>query len=254
MCDEASKAPAASVLLIGNELLSGKVTDQNGSFLIKELRALGVSLREVRIIPDVVETIAEAVLALSEMSDHVFTSGGVGPTHDDITLEGVAQAFGAKLVENATVAHHIHTVFKDDEDRRKAFMKAAYVPEGTTLLQCAELWWPVYRVNNVYILPGVPEIFRQQFTAIRNQFHSDPFFLRTIYFRIDEGQLAPTVTEACHRFPKISFGSYPVWKNPDYRVRVTIESKKRETVEDAYQWLSNKFAGGAIFKVVDGPG
>lgn len=252
MSEGSDTNPTAAIILIGNELLSGKVTDENGKYLIGELRALGVEVRELRIIPDQLETIAKTVRALSAAVTHLFTTGGVGPTHDDVTLAGVAAAFGVELVENATMAHHIEQVFADNPDRCRAFMKLALVPEGTTLLQSSELLWPVYRVENVYILPGVPEIFRRQFDSVRDRFHSDPFYLSTIYFTIDEGQLAPGLNEACRRFPGITFGSYPVWKNSDYRVRVTIESKQRASVESARRWLVSHFRGDAIYKIVDG--
>ncbi len=248
----ARSEPTAAVILIGNELLSGKIADENGKHLIGELRALGVSLREIRIIPDEIDEIADCVRSLASRFDYIFTTGGVGPTHDDITLEGLAAAFGVGMVQNGTMAHHIENAFAKDKERRDAFMKMAQVPEGTTLLQSSELLWPIYSVNNVYVLPGVPEIFRRQFDAIKERFASEPFFLRTIYFRIDEGELAPTVTEACRTFPGIAFGSYPVWGQPDYRVRVTLESKDRQTVEDGYDWLLARIESEKIFKVVDG--
>ena len=254
MTDEAKASPTAAIILIGNELLSGKIVDKNGAYLISELRALGVALQEIHIIADELDPISRAALALSERNDHVFTSGGVGPTHDDLTLDGLAAAFGVGLVENGTMAHHINAVFAHDEDRRSAFMKMARVPEGTSLMQNSDLLWPVYCIRNVYVLPGLPEIFRRQFDAIKDRFKSQPFYLRTIYFRVDEGELAPTVTKACREFSGVSFGSYPVWDQANYRVRVTIESKARATVEAAYKWMVERIRPDKIFKVVDGAG
>lgn len=252
MSETGQHDPTAAVVLIGNELLTGKVVDENGTYLVRELRSLGVTVREVRIVPDEIEAIGRSIRQLTPEHDTVFTSGGVGPTHDDITLEGIAAAFDVALVENGTMAHHVDRVFANDPDRHSAFSKMARVPEGTTLIQSADLLWPIYRVKNVYILPGVPEIFRRQFDAIKSRFLSEPFFLRTIYFRIGEGDLAPNLMEACRAFPTISLGSYPVWDRSDYRVRVTIESKVRRSVEDAYIWLLERFGGEVIFKVVDG--
>jgi molybdenum cofactor synthesis domain-containing protein len=246
------RTPDAAIVLIGNELLSGKVVDENGAYLIASLRALGVAVREMRVIPDELASISECVRALSGRFDTVFTSGGVGPTHDDITLEGLARAFEVPLVENATMAQHVQRVFARDEEKRAAFMKMAQVPEGTTLLQSADLLWPLYRIENVYVLPGVPEIFRRQFDAIKERFASRPFFLRTIYFRVDEGLLAPTLTEACREFPSIAIGSYPVLNQPDYRVKVTLESKDRSDVEGGYDWLLARVSAAEVFKVVDG--
>lgn len=247
-------SPTAALILVGNELLSGKIEDRNGPYATRELRNLGVSLQEVRVIPDLVEAIGSAVAALSASSQYVFTSGGVGPTHDDITLEGIAAAFDVPLVENDAMANHIKRVFSHDQERRTAFMKMAMVPQGTELMQSADLLWPVYCVRNVYVLPGVPEIFRTQFDAIKARFLSEPFFLRTVYFRVDEGELAPTVSEASREYPGVSFGSYPVWNQPNYRVRVTIESKVRASVEEAYKWLVQRIRGDKIYKVVDGTG
>ena len=245
-------APTAAVILIGNELLSGKVTDENGDYLIRELRTLGVLLQELRVVSDEISAIAEAVKSLSERNDMVFTSGGVGPTHDDITLEGIARAFGVEIVENEGMAQHIREVFRDEPERRASFMKMAQVPMGTMLIQNAELFWPIYQVHNVYVLPGVPVIFRRQFDAIKSRFSSAPFVLKTIYLSIGEGQLASTLTTACRIFPGIAFGSYPVWGDPNYRVRVTLEAKDKNAVDDGYQWLCSEVGAEHIFKVVEG--
>jgi molybdenum cofactor synthesis domain-containing protein len=244
--------PTAGLVLIGDELLSGKVVDENGAVLIKSLRSQGVAVRELRVIADDLEAIATSVRELAASYTWVFTTGGVGPTHDDITLEGVARAFGVPLVENEGMMQQIDELFASDPVKRESFRKMARVPVGSTLLRSAEIRWPIYQVENVFILPGVPQIFRKQFEAIRDRFRAEPFFLRTIYFRIGEGGLAALVTDACDRFPGVAFGSYPVWDEPDYRVRVTIESKERDQVDSAYRWLADQFDGDEIYKVVDG--
>ncbi|MBN1946675.1 MAG: competence/damage-inducible protein A [Bradymonadales bacterium] len=249
---KSAHTPTAAILLIGDELLSGKVADENGSYLIGTLREMGVAIREIRVISDTVEAIAGCARQLSERYDHLFTSGGIGPTHDDVTLAGMALAFEVPLVENALLAHHLAALFGGDQVRQAAFLKMAQVPEGTVLIWSSGLRWPLYTYRNIYLLPGIPEIFRRQFDAIKDRFLSTPFFLRTIYYRLHEGVLAPVLTQACQLYPGASFGSYPILHEEHYQVRITVESKEKRLVEEASDWLLDHFGRESIFKVVDG--
>lgn len=222
----------AAIVVIGNEILTGKSEDKNASLLIKELYKLGVALRHVEIIPDDVEEIARSVSNSASKFDYVFTSGGVGPTHDDMTIVGVARAFNRKVVRDVELARMLTGYFGDETN--EARLRMADVPEGSTLLWDNGLRWPVLSVENVYVLPGVPEHFRNKFEAIKGRFRVSPFHTSLIFTNEDEFDIAPRLDEVASRCGDVEIGSYPTFKESDgYRVKITIESKEPDQVERA---------------------
>jgi len=221
----------AAVVVIGNEILTGKAQDKNASFLIGELYRLGVALRRIVVIPDEVDEIARTVRDCAAQFDYVFTSGGVGPTHDDVTIEGIARAFGRAVARHQELAEIIRGYLGDDVD--EARMRMADAPEGTRLIHSEGLRWPVLAVENVYILPGVPEHFRKKFEAIREHFRVEPFHTRAIYIREDEFDIAHWLSQLAADHPDVEIGSYPNFASADYRVKITVESKEAAAVERA---------------------
>ena len=221
----------AAIVVIGNEILNGKSEDQNARFLIGELYRLGVSLRRIVVIPDVLDEIAPAVRECSERFDYVFTSGGVGPTHDDVTIEGVARALGRGVVRDSKLEALIKGYFGAEAD--EARLRMADVPEDTELVGGPKLKWPVLAASNVFILPGVPEHFRSKFEAIKERFRAEPFFSRAVFTREDEFDLAPTLSQVAAAHSDVEIGSYPNFQSSEYRVKITLESKERAAVERA---------------------
>jgi molybdenum cofactor synthesis domain-containing protein len=224
----------AAIIVIGNEILSGKVVDSNAAFLAKELRALGVSLRRILVIPDDLEDIAAAVRTYRNAFDVIFTSGGVGPTHDDITMEGVARGLGRPVMRNAFLETQIRQYSGDVNDTR---LKMADVPEGAELIFGGQLNFPSVQVENIFILPGIPELFRDKFTALKARFKVDPYFLRVVYTRAVESTLALYLNETLAAFPLVDVGSYPTLNDPEYQVRVTLESKDEGYLTQAFEHL-----------------
>ena len=221
----------AGILLIGNEILSGKIQDANAAYLCRELRTLGVDVRRITVIPDEVAVIAEEVAAFSRDHDVVFTSGGVGPTHDDVTMEGVARALGVSVVRHPALVATLESYYGDRLN--DAHLRMAEVPDGAQLVAAGSLRFPTVLMRNIYILPGVPEIFRQKFEAIRERFRDEPIHLRNVFVTIGEGTLAPYLNALLGDFPRLLLGSYPEWSNPDYRVKVTLESRDLAYLEAA---------------------
>jgi molybdenum cofactor synthesis domain-containing protein len=221
----------AAVIIIGDEILTGKTEDKNASFLIRELHSLGVALRRIAVIPDDVDAIAETVAACVAKVDHVFTSGGMGPTHDDVTIEGVAKAFGRSIVRHPGLVAVIHGYFGSSMD--DARLRMADAPEGSELIYSAMTSWPVLATENVYILPGVPEVFRAKFEAIRERFRTTPFHTVEVFTREDEFDLAPRLNQVAAMSPGVAIGSYPNFESGDYRVKVTVEAHEVEAVERA---------------------
>ncbi|RME71926.1 MAG: competence/damage-inducible protein A [Planctomycetota bacterium] len=228
---EGEPVRTAAVVAIGDELLSGKVRDTNVAWLIEQLRALGTPLCEVRVIGDRLEQIARTFADLAPRHDHVFSSGGVGPTHDDRTLEGIARAFGLPLERNERLAALIREFYGDRTN--EALLRMADLPRGAQLIEAPGLPIPVVQVRNVIVLPGEPTIFRRKFDAIRERFRQRPVVVRRLYLDLDEGPIAERLEALQRRFPEVAIGSYPRYSGVDYRVLVTLESRDPEAVERA---------------------
>ncbi len=220
----------AGIILIGDEILSGKVVDENARFLTEELRELGVALRRVIVIPDVLDEISDTVRDFAGRFDHVFTSGGVGPTHDDLTMDGVARAFGQKLMRHPELEKLLRDYYGDKLEERN--LRMADVPEGVHLVHGDHPTWPVIALKNVYVLPGIPEIFRRKFKSIREQFRGQPFHLKCVFTSDEEGRIAAQLDRIVATY-QVQVGSYPKLDASDYKVKVTLESKDAAEVEAA---------------------
>jgi len=237
----------AGIILVGNEILSGKIADANAAYLCRELRALGVDVRRITVIPDEISLIAREVAIFSRDHDIVFTSGGVGPTHDDVTIEGVARAMGVKLVRHPLLVGLLERHF--GEQLKDSHLRMAETPEGAELVGGETVRFPTILMRNVYILPGVPEIFRRKFEAIRERFRDDPIHLRNVFVAIGEGTLADYLNRLLVDFPELLLGSYPEFSNPEYKVKVTLESRDRGYVEGALAEFLRRLPADALVKV-----
>jgi len=228
-------ANTAGIVLIGNELLSGKVVEANAAYLCRQFRELGVEVRKISVIPDEVELIAREIREFQPAFTWVFTSGGVGPTHDDVTIEGVARGLGASVVRHPELVARLREVYQDRLN--DARLKMAEIPDGAELLAMDSLVVPVLAIRNVFIFPGVPEIFRQKFEAIKEQFRESPFFLRTVFLCAQEDRIAHYLTAVLRSYPNLEIGSYPEAGQVDYQVKITMESKDQVYLDAAYQYL-----------------
>src|SRR5882724_979073 len=247
-------APRAAILLIGNELLSGKVDDENARYLTRELRALGVTLARVEIIPDDAADITETVRALAARHDVVFTSGGVGPTHDDVTLVAVGAAFGMPVARNAELEGLLRTGIGPGLHERD--LRMADVPTGARLEYGpggaaaapgrSRRSWPVVVVNNVWILPGVPSIFRRKFESVRELFRAAPIHARAVYSRESEGPIAGALDAVVAAFPSVEVGSYPHLDAVDYRVKITLDGRDRSAVDAATTHLVERLGAAVV--------
>lgn len=237
---------SAGVVVIGNEILSGKVVDTNSPFLASELRPLGVALRRIATIPDELPVIRDEIRCQHESFDLVFTSGGVGPTHDDVTIEGVAMALGRKVVVHPEIAGKLRSFYGHKINRAR--LKMAEVPEGAELITDTSVNFPTIKVENIYILPGIPEIFRAKLEGLKPRFCADPFCLKVVYTRIGEGTLAEHLNDTLRQFPDLLLGSYPKINHPDYMVKVTLESKDADYVGRAFAHLLAVLPEGSVVR------
>lgn len=214
----------AAMLVIGNELLTGKVAEANLLVLARSLRRLGIALRRVVMVPDDVETIAQEVRGLSAAYDWLFTSGGVGPTHDDVTLESVAKAFGVEVVTSPEMKSMLEVHY--GERLTEGHLRMALIPEGATLEATMEIRWPTIRFRNTWVMPGVPEVFLMKIPVIEARIGpGDAFMSHSVYTKMDEGDLKPLLDRVVAAFPTVEIGSYPKWSDPTYRTMLTFDGR-----------------------------
>ena len=226
--------PTAGILVIGEEILSAKVEEENARYLARELRSLGVAVRRIDVIPDEIDEIAEAARNMSSRYDYVFTSGGVGPTHDDVTMAAVAKAFGLRPTRNLELEAKIRSAMGPNLHERD--LRMADIPDGARLLYGPDgdrSRWPVVAVRNVYLLPGVPEIFRHKFEMVRELFRAGPILSRAVYSRESEAVIAATLDAVVAEFPGVAVGSYPRLGVAEYQVKITIDGRDAALVERA---------------------
>ncbi len=223
-------AATAGIVIIGDEILSGKFDDENARFLIRELDELGVALERIAFIRDAGDDIAETVRSLADRYDYVFTSGGVGPTHDDVTIAGIAQGFGVEVEVHPVLQEALRAYYGDGMPA--ANRRLAEVPAGAELVY-GDARWPVVCFRNVYILPGVPSLFRRKFTGIRERFRGQRRIQQRVYALGDEGALAPHLDSVVLAFPSVKIGSYPRFEETAFRVILTLEGHDSADLEGA---------------------
>ena len=234
----------AGIVIIGDEILSGKFADENAVFLIRELRALGVDLRRVTMIPDVVDDIAATVTSFASKFDYVFTSGGVGPTHDDLTIEGIAKGFGTRVVREPELEKRVRAYW--GAKLAEPNLRLADVPEGCELVYGKDQIWPVVAYQNVFILPGVPALFQRKFVDIRDRFRAEPVTVARLYINADEGEIADDLNAVVAAFPSVKVGSYPRFSEKDFRVLITLEGKLASDVAGAQTMLAERVGAKVV--------
>ncbi|MGE5817080.1 MAG: competence/damage-inducible protein A [Deltaproteobacteria bacterium] len=242
-----SMSKSAGIIIIGNEVLSGKTHDTNSYFLCTELRQLGVEVQKISTIPDIIELIGGEVAEFSRQFDWVFTTGGVGPTHDDVTIDGVAHGFGLRVVRHPDIERRMRQ--RLGADVNEARLRMANVPEGAELLATEALFAPVVKIHNVFIFPGIPRILQERFHAIKENFREAPYFLKNVYVKLGEGVIAKMLNDVLAQFPELLLGSYPVLDIPEYKVKVTFESKDPEYLQRALQSFLSSLPDGAIHRI-----
>lgn len=238
--------PNAAIVVIGNEILSGKVTDSNAHFLIKELRDLGIKLEGIFIIPDNWKAISALIRRLEPLFEIIFTMGGIGPTHDDVTLRGIADGLKTCLKGNAryeALLRQFHGL-----QTNEYVLKMAEMPEETELIFLENVKIPVIKVRNFYVFPGEPELFKKQFLAIKEQLHCAPFCVKNIYLEVREEEIAAILEQAQCQYPGAEIGSYPDYGNKDYKVKVVIDSKDEKLNQKAADYILERIPKKFIVK------
>lgn len=238
----------AALVLVGNELLSGKVQERNLEPLAATLRALGIRLLRVVVVADDRAAIADEVRAASERYDVVFTSGGVGPTHDDVTLQGVADGFGVPLEHHPHLVSLLRALY--GERCTDDHLLMARTPAGAELLSNAEIKWPVVVMRNVWVLPGVPELFRMKLSVARDHLRGPaPIVSRALYTHVEETELKPLLDRVVAQHATVEIGSYPKWFDPTYKTKLTFDGTNDVEVDAARAALLALLPASAIARV-----
>jgi molybdenum cofactor synthesis domain-containing protein len=241
--------PSASLVVVGNEVLSAKVTDENGPWLAARLRRIGLELRAIQTVRDRVEEIVEAVRRERARSGWVFTSGGVGPTHDDVTVAAVAEALQRPLERSEALAGAIDAIHRRmfGGPAPAAALRMALVPAGTELLGDAR--YPTLACDGVVMLPGVPRFFRYQFDQLAPLLAGVPFHLACVYLSVGEESIAAPLADVARAHPSAELGSYPRFDEADHRVKLTVEGRDLAQVERALEALLRVLPPAAVLRV-----
>jgi molybdenum cofactor synthesis domain-containing protein len=243
----AAVVSGAAAIIVGNEVLSAKVVDENGAHLIKRLRQRGVPLRTLSIVPDEIEAIVDAVVRARRVARWIITSGGVGPTHDDVTVRAVALALGRAVVRVPRMVEELTRRY--GERLTPEALRLADVPEGAELLEPRGSWFPVMACDGVFLLPGVPALFRSMLETVLERLPSTPLHLRSVYLRLGEAEIARGLDAVALAMPDVSVGSYPQFdRGLDYRVKVTLEAQRLDRVEEAARQLSGHWPADAVVR------
>lgn len=225
----------AALLIIGNEILSGRTHDANLPYVATALNEVGVRLWEVRVVPDLEEDIIMAIIDLRVKYDYVFTTGGIGPTHDDITSDCIARSFGLPLVEHPVALRRLQQHYADSGlELNEARRRMACVPEGAELIDNPMSAAPGFRVQNVFVLAGVPSIMQAMLDGIKPTLRGGaPILTRTVLCNLGEGDLATGLQAVQESFPAVEIGSYPRFSSGDYRVSLVLRHTDAEALEAA---------------------
>lgn len=241
-------APSAAAVIVGNEVLSAKVDEQNGAYLIRALKGRSIPLAWMAVVPDDVDAIVEAIALARHKARWVFTSGGIGPTHDDVTVRAVALALGRPVVRMPEMERLVREHYR--ERATPAALRLADAPAGSQLLFLGKIWYPVLCCDGVYMLPGVPQLFRQQLDAVLVDLRGAPRALRSVFLDLSEPELAPSLDALALAMPDVAIGSYPTFGDAaSYQVKVTVEHADAARVAAAVGQLLASLPANVVLRL-----
>ena len=227
------KRVTSAVLIIGDEILSGRTQDTNLRDIARYLNVHGVDLAEARTVPDVMEEIVAALNALRARYNYVITTGGIGPTHDDITADCVAEAFGVKLYEHPEIIAGMRARYPEGE-LNAARRRMARVPDGGTLIKNSASVAPGFQIGNVFVMAGVPMVMRAMMEEILPRLpRGAPVLSVTISTALPEGAIAQGLADIQKTYPQTAIGSYPWYREGKFGAQLVVRSRDAAQVEDA---------------------
>jgi len=240
----------AAILIIGNEILSGRTQDTNTSTLATWLNSIGVKVGEVRVIPDIEKTIIDTINLLRKNYDYVFTTGGIGPTHDDITAESISKAFGLKYEIHKEAFKILEAYYKKGEFN-EGRQKMVWMPQNANLILNPTSGAPGFNVENVFCLPGVPSILKSMLGGLKNRIvGGEPILSKTISLRTVESEIAKSLTEVQENNQDVEIGSYPFFQAGKLGVSIVIRSEDQSKIDSCNSQIL-KFVNEKNIEIVD---
>jgi len=240
----------AAILIIGNEILSGRTQDTNTSTLATWLNSIGVTVGEVRVIPDIEKTIIDTVNLLRNNYDYVFTTGGIGPTHDDITAESISKAFGLKYEIHQEAFKILEAYYKKGEFN-EGRQKMVWMPQNANLILNPTSGAPGFNVENVFCLPGVPSILKSMLGGLKNRIvGGEPILSKTISLRTVESEIAKSLTEVQENNQDVEIGSYPFFQAGKLGVSIVIRSEDQSKIDSCNSQIL-RFVNEKNIEIVD---
>lgn len=229
----------AALLIIGNEILSGRTQDKNLNYIANRLNELGIKFCEARVIPDIAEEIIEATNDLRKKYSYLFTTGGIGPTHDDITTENISKAFNVDMICHPEARKLLEEYYHDrQDDLNEARLRMANTPEGAELIPNPLTAAPGYKKDNVFVLAGVPSIMRVMFDFATKHLETGSIMhSESISCDLVEGDIAETLGKIQNEFPDTEIGSYPFTNNGTYAVSVVIRSFNEDSIKKSAEQI-----------------
>lgn len=229
--------PTAALIVIGNEILSGRTQDVNINFIAKQLGEMGVRFMEVRVIPDIEFEIIHTVTSLRLKYDYVFTTGGIGPTHDDITTASIAKAFGRALVRSEDVVERLKNYYEGSgRELNEARLKMADFPEGAEFLENSVSTAPGFKMDNVFVMAGIPNVMQVMFEDAKKWIEPGKKVLsREISAIVGESKIAAPLTAIQEKFPDVEIGSYPFVRDFQFGTCISLRCTDEELLGRAYK-------------------
>jgi molybdenum cofactor synthesis domain-containing protein len=240
----------AAILIIGNEILSGRTQDTNTSTLATWLNSIGVKVGEARVIPDIEKTIIDTINLLRKNYDYVFTTGGIGPTHDDITAESISKAFGLKYEIHQEAFKILEAYYKKGEFN-EGRQKMVWMPQNANLILNPTSGAPGFNVENVFCLPGVPSILKSMLGGLKNRIvGGEPILSKTISLRTVESEIAKSLTKVQENNQDVEIGSYPFFQAGKLGVSIVIRSEDQSKIDTCNSQIL-KFVNEKNIEIVD---
>jgi len=234
-----NKKVNAAILIIGNEILSGRTQDTNTATIALWLNSIGVKVQEVRVIPDIEETIVDTVNHLRKINDYVFTTGGIGPTHDDITALSISKAFNINYEIHKEAFKILEAYYKPGEFN-EGRQKMVWMPENANLILNPTSGAPGFNVQNVFCLPGVPSILKSMLGGLTNSIvGGEPILSHTISLRTVESEIANSLTKVQDKHQDVEIGSYPFFQAGKLGVSIVIRSENKSKIDECSNQILN---------------
>ena len=244
----------STIIIIGNEILSGRTLDKNSNFIANRCSMIGISIDEIRIIPDKVKIIKKTIIEASKKYKNVFVTGGIGPTHDDITALSIALAFKRKLVINKKAKNLLENYYKSSNlELNKSRMKMAYLPAQSKLIMNSVSAAPGFKIKNVWVMAGVPKIMQAMFLdSVEPKLKKGKItFSKTLKTNKPEGDIAQILENISKEFDSIDIGSYPFYKPPEIGTNIVLRGQDLKLIKKAINKISNIFKKTNILFSID---